>query len=257
MSRQHLRRIRTALLLSLFTALLATSCGGEDDTATTDGASTPSDPVITPAPPNSDPDVTPDTPPAEPGVPIEWFVNEGDVLAVVGVAFDDTLNIRVRPGTDQEVVATTAPISNLVATGKARSLTESIWYEVEADSTTGWVNSNFVAYLGRQVTATRTFTGVESGLNLEADSPAELGRMVAELVATVDPPARIVMSAAPTSSQVEANVTYDVVNIGDDAILGYRLEVWAKEPPGRPWSIREVEQTALCARGLSAQRECL
>ena len=66
-----------------------------------------------------------------------------------GVEADDELNIRSLPGTDQDIIGTAAPTADdLVATGRARQLPRSFWYEVNHGGVTGWVSVAFVAYEG-------------------------------------------------------------------------------------------------------------
>lgn len=45
-------------------------------------------------------------------------------------------------------------------------------------------------------------------------------------------------------------VTYDVIGLGDDSILGFRLHIFAEES-GAGFTLRTVEATVLCGRGVS------
>ena len=75
--------------------------------------------------------------------------------------------------------------------------------------------------------------------------------IVAESLASEEPPSRIVMSVAPTVGDL-GEVTYDVVGIGDDAVRGFRLHVFATpDEGGEGFVLKSVEQTVLCGRGLS------
>ncbi|MEM8922732.1 MAG: SH3 domain-containing protein [Actinomycetota bacterium] len=67
------------------------------------------------------------------------------VWTVVGVEFDDTLNVRAEPNTGASVVAELDPwTTGLTATGET-SDAAATWREIAlGDGTTGWVNSRFV-----------------------------------------------------------------------------------------------------------------
>ena len=82
----------------------------------------------------------------------------------------------------------------------------------------------------------------------------ELGMIVAEANASTDPPSRIRMSAAPTIGNL-GEVTYDVVGLGDDALFGVRLRVFGT-PEEAAFSLKSVERTLLCGRGLSPEGLC-
>ena len=92
----------------------------------------------------------------------------GDRLVVVAVDFDDVLNVRDEPmGTiiamldiirgesaerllvlrpDSSVVAAYLVDDAVVATGRARSLSRSTWYEVTVGGYTGWASAAYLAY---------------------------------------------------------------------------------------------------------------
>lgn len=192
------------------------------------------------------------SPTALPGEPFDHFARPGDVLAVVGVAHDDELNVRARPGTDQAVVATADPdADNLVATGRARLLPSSIWYEVEVDGATGWVSISFVAYAGVVDDATAELTADQPPLG--AATMVELGQAVADLVATDDPPSRVIQSG-PASEGDLGEVTFDVVGIGDDAVAGFRLHIFGTPSDGGDeFFLKSVERTTYCWRGLTGK----
>ena len=84
-----------------------------------------------------------------------------------------------------------------------------------------------------------------------------MGLIVAEAVASTDPPSRIRMSAAPTTGDVH-EVTYDVVDLGDDALFGVRVHVfYVPTEDGESFVLKSVERTLLCGRGLSAGGICV
>lgn len=241
----------------------------ESTTSTTSTTSTPPQPVTTllPArttstsvPPTTTAPEDPETPtttapsPTLPGQPIDlgWPAS-GDVLAVIGVAHDDVLNLRQAPGTDQTILAGLSPTAaDLVATGRSRSLPNSIWHEVAAEKETGWVSGAFVAYAGATDDVT---AGIVSKIGRpSAASMDALGRLVAEQVGDEEV-SRITVTVAPSSGAL-GEVTLDVVGSEDDSVRGVRLVVFG-EPLADGFSLRTVEQMVLCGRGVTQDGFCL
>ncbi len=187
-----------------------------------------------------------------PGEVWDGFAQEGDVLSVFGVEADDELNIRAMPGTDNEIIGAAAPTADdLVATGRARQLPRSFWYEVSHGGVTGWVSVAFVAYEGGTDDATAEYLA-ENG-SASAETLQDLGRIVAQGFASVDPDSELVESIAPTIGDL-GEVTYDVVGLGDDAGAGYRIHVFATEgESGESWDLRTIERTSYCTRGVTGE----
>ena len=242
------------LTLTLTATLALGACGdkigdAESSTPTSDESAATTSP---------DPDPTgsaPTTPTSEetttflPGEPFEGFADNGDVLSVIGVADDDVLNMRAAPGIDQDIVATAAPTAdNLVATGRARSLPNSIWYEVTLGAETGWVSLSFVAFAGSVDDATaQFFDGADS---IVAETMTDLGAAVAAEFASQDPPSRITQSVAPVVGDLH-EVIYDVVGLGDDAVAGFRLHIFGvPNEEGEGFVLFRIERTTFCTRGV-------
>ena len=189
------------------------------------------------------------------GEPFSFGPQEGEVLAVVGVAHDDVLNVRAVPGIGGDVVAELEPLGDqVVATGRARLLPTSIWYEVTVGGATGWVNSSFVGFLGDTDDATSEVTS-ELGETPTAGTMVDLGVIVAGALASTDPPSVITMVVAPTVGDL-GEVTYDAVGFGDDAVLGVRLHVFG-QPNGEEFTLETVERTWLCGRGVTEEGLCV
>jgi hypothetical protein len=235
---------------------------GDDDTTTTEAADAASSTTVTSVDDAEESTTTETTETSTetttededlPGEAIDLFVEIGDVLGVVGVSDDDTLNVRAKPGTDQEILTTVdGETDDLVGTGRARSLPSSIWYEVSVDGDIGWVSSSFVAFLGGTDDATAEF--MADGGSVSAETMTDLGQLVAERFASEDPPSKIVQTVAPTVGDL-GEVVYDVVGIGDDALLGYRLHIFATEDDnGETFTVSNIERTSLCTRGLDGER---
>lgn len=258
---------RPTAMLALLPLLFALAACGGDDTATEETTSTSVAPSTTAGGTSSTTGQATSSTAATststgvtttggtttlPGEPIDSILQAGDVVGVVGVAHDDQLNVRQAPGTDQTILAGAGPTEDdLVATGLARKLPQSIWYELTLDGVTGWANSSYVAYIGATDDATAAYLA-------EVDRPSaatmeELGLIVADWFASEDPESDIVQSVAPSVGDL-GEVTIDVVGIGDDSILGYRLHIFAEpSAAGDSFSLRTIERTWLCWRGLAGE----
>lgn len=174
---------------------------------------------------------------------------------MIGVAADDVLNVRAGPGTDQPVVAELDPLATEVAaTGRGRQLPSSIWLEVEVDGTTGWASSAFLAHLGATTDITSRLR--ERGPLPSAETLLQLADAVVDLVANDDPEPRTAISDGPSVGDL-GEVTVDVVGMGDDAGFGVRLVIFAFEDEGgESFTVRTVEQTQFCSRGVSEDGVC-
>ncbi len=174
----------------------------------------------------------------------------GATLAVVGIQYDATLPLHSEPGPDKPVVASLGPLEDhVVATGKARQVDSSRWFEVTAAGMTGWADSTSLAYLGATDDVTRRIVD-KLGAPPTADSMLELGRIVATTESsTDDPKSRVTVTVAPTTVGDVGEVTYDVVGFPDDAIAGERLHVLGTR--GDKFTLTKVEATTLCRRGVS------
>lgn len=168
-------------------------------------------------------------------------VERGDVLTVVGVAYDDTLNVRARPGTDQPVVTELTPTAEVSMTGQAWRLPSSDWYEVEVGP--GWVSAD---------------------QNVEAETVAELGRLYIQEILSRDrllvgadrgplvgPRTEAVVSVAPTDDEM----TYDIVGFEDETYHGVRVRLVARRSEqSDPLTIDRPEITPLCSKGVDVRQ---
>ncbi len=240
-------------------ALLASACGDDDTEAADDTTSsidetTSSDTTEPETTTTTTTTSTTTTTTGLPGDPFEGFAKDGDVLAVMGVAHDDKLNIREGPGTDQALLTRVGPLEdNLTATGRARALSRSIWYEVSTeDGITGWANIAFLGFMGAVDDATAEF--LDGGDLPVTETMEQMGELVAAGFASTDPESSIVQSVAPTPGDLH-EITYDVIGIGDDAVAGYRLHVFAVSngDADEGFTLKSIERTTFCSRGLSGE----
>lgn len=85
----------------------------------------------------------------------------------------------------------------------------------------------------------------------------ELGRTVARLRAGDDPESDIVVADGPTVGDV-GEITVDIVGLGDGSVGGERLKIFAEPGAGgASFTVRSVEATTLCRRGVTADRLCV
>jgi hypothetical protein len=190
-----------------------------------------------------------------PGDSIDFGPAADDVLAVIGVAHDDVLNLRAAPGADQGILSGIPPLhTELVALGHTRELPRSFWIEVDYQGTTGWVNLSFVGYLGDTFDATSAVVD-ELGDRPSAPTMLELGESVARVLASDEPPSELVVTVAPRDGD-PAEVTIDVIGLGDDAVRGLRAHVFGSPSDGG-FVLDTVEVTSLCGRGVTDDGACI
>ena len=208
--------------------------------------------------------VVPTTAPASsaslPGERIEIYPYEGARLAVVGVAADDTLNVRTGPGTDYPVAFDLEPLADDIrATGHNRTVGEGTWAEVDAGGRSGWASVRFLLQPGlvEDVTA-RWYPSPSdrpSASTMTALAQAVERRWRQESIGSDrsdEPGSRVVVVDGPHSGDL-AEVTVDVLGLHDDTLGGVRLHVFAERAAGR-FTVRTVEVTELCRRGVTEGR---
>jgi hypothetical protein len=136
----------------------------------------------------------------------------------------------------------------LVALGNTRDIGPAFWIEVDYEGTVGWVHMGFVGFEG--VTDDMTaFVVDELGERPTAATLSELGLIIAEVFASEEPESDLVM-VTPESVGDLGEVTYDVIGLGDDAVRGLRVHVFA-DPVSDGFSVHSVEVTTICGRGVS------
>lgn len=252
-------------------AVVVVSCGGSTNDSTTTipslGSTTlaSSTTVVTQAPTDATTTTTESTTTSSEstttsttlaGQEIDFGPGEGDRLMVIGVRYDDTLNLRAGPGPGEPILAEIPPTSmDLVATGHTRRLPSSFWTEVEFDGTVGWVHMRYVGYEGN-VTDDTSAVVAKLGEQRTATTMTDLGEAVAAIYVASDGPISDVVQVTEVAMGDLAEVTYDVIGLGDDAVRGVRIHVFAQDADGG-FGLKSVEVTAICDRGLDADRACV
>lgn len=248
-----------AVLASLL--LLAASCGDTERDSANSGSTTTTaagaDSTTTSTTAGGDASTTSRPAGELPGERMEIFPYEGAALAVVGVAAEDRLNVRAGPGVSFEVVFDLAPLATgITATGHNRSLESGgIWAEIRMEGRTGWANTSFLLQPGRTDDVTSQVLE-RSSRRPRAETMRKLGRIVAESRASDAPRSSITVVAAPTAGDL-AEITVDVIGLGDDSVGGERLKVFAQpDHDGGGFTLRTVEATSLCSRGVTDDGLC-
>ena len=225
-----------------------------------------------------------------PGEPYEWGPAEGTLLSVVGVPqlplhdvpageFIATLDIsnpyesllRVREAPSGEVIASIdSPSGGIVATGSTRRLPgsewpDAVWSEVRVAGLTGWARAAHLAPTGLTDDVTAHLIDL-LGERPEGDTLVDLAVVVGGALATEEPRSLVHTVTRPIVHEGIGEVTVDVLNIGDDSLLGFRLHVfaipaaedWMSEDPG-PFTLRTVERTIICHshRGVTDDSLCI
>lgn len=212
------------------------------------------DPTTAPGGPTPIPTSVPDLPGSE----WDLYVPEtGEVVAVVGVAHDDILEVHSAPGENAPLVGTLEPTAdNVLSLGEGRMLPSSIWWRVTRGDLTGWVGSRYMTRLGLVDDITSQVVDSLGGIP-SAETILDLGMLVADVRASEEPPSLIAVSVAPTVGDL-GEITIDVVGLGDDAIQGERLHVFgAPTEGGEGFSLMSVEATIMCTRGVTTDGFCL
>jgi len=191
-------------------------------------------------------------------------VPAGEIIATLGLLNPYVGLLEVRQAPSGDVLASPDSWADaIVATGRTRALATTTWHELRVAGLTGWSSAAYLAQLG----ATDDLTGhiIEIlGERPQADTLLDLGFIVANTVASDEPPSRIVVSVEPFVFEAIGEMTIDVINLGDDSVLGYRLDIftdagddWMSDNPG-PFTLRAVESTVLCytSRGVTEDGLC-
>ena len=171
-----------------------------------------------------------------------------DALMVVGVRYNDVLNVREGPGTEFPVVTVLDPDAvNIAALGLTWLRPDSAWFAVSIDGEQGWASGAFLLHRGGIVDITDQVVE-RLGEVPESGSLITLGLTVAEAMASDAPPSSVEQPAAVVVGAV-GEMIVDVVGLGDDSVGGFRLRVVASDVDGT-WVLDRVEATLLCLRGV-------
>ncbi len=229
------------------TLAISTTTTAPDPTTTTAPVLTTT--TTTPAPHTTTTTTTAATTTTMAGRSIDFGPAEGDVLMVVGVRHDDVLNMRVGPGADQPIRDGIPPtFDGLIAEGNTRELPSSFWIQVDYDATSGWVHMGYVGFHGDTRDDTSWVTGELDEIPM-ARSMTSLAQLVAARYASEGEPESDIVQVTPVTEGDLTEVTYDVIGLGDDAVRGFRLHLFA-EQGSHGFTLKSLEVTTICGRGV-------
>jgi hypothetical protein len=244
-----MRHLGWLAVVAVVVAVLGAACGGDGTTSA--GSGTGADGTTTTVATSTTSTTAPPADGALPGERIEIYPYEGAPLAVVGVAADDTLNVRSGPGVDFDVVFELEPLATgVAATGHNRGLgDEGIWSEITSEGRTGWANTSYLLQPGG-VDDITTEIAPRPEDRPRAETMRQLGETVAAMRASDDPRSSIVVVDGPQVGDL-AEITVDVIGFGDDSVGGERLHIFAEpDEGGEGFVLRTVERTVLCSRAV-------
>jgi hypothetical protein len=144
-----------------------------------------------------------------------------------------------------------AVVGVAVATGTNRQLDSgAIWAELEIGDITGWANTAFLLQSGvvEDVTASRYPTPSDRPT---AETLVDLAQVVADAQRWQD----VTIVDGPSVGDL-GEVAVDVLGLRDDSVGGVRLRIFAEEGPDG-FTVRTVEQTARCRRGVGEDGLCV
>lgn len=262
---------RTLPAVVLAAGLLLTACGtetaqdgpGEEPTSSapspTEAGTEPSaeEPTSPEEPSSPEPSATED--PTDAAVAAAELPGEvvdvpplNEVVAVIAVEAGSGLHYRTGPGTEFESVGTLEPLGVSPAYGEIRRREDgSHWAQVmKTDGWFFWMNMKHLAFPGETTDITADLAELPSAATVE-----EVGLLVAgQRTADQPPSVETVVVDGPVEGDA-GEVVIDVVGIGDDALAGERLRV-VTERTGQGHTVRSVELTPLCARGVTDDGVC-
>lgn len=258
-----MRRVPVVLALSMLMA----GCGIDSGATTSPPTTTPTTstapsttlPPATTMPPTTTlpPTTTVPAPTTTtiPGEPIDFGPRAGDVLMVIGVRYDDVLNLRAAPGATRPILDEIPPTEmGLVALGETRTVPGAFWIKVRYEGTEGWVHLGYVAYAGDVDDQTAYVVDTLHGYPTAA-TMAELGEIIAATFESDDVESKVVQVNPVTVGDL-AEVTFDVIGLADDAVGGVRLHVFA-EKVSDGFNFKAVEVMLICSRGVDDDGACV
>jgi hypothetical protein len=191
-----------------------------------------------------------DTPPPLdlPGTRFVIGPARGQPMVVVGVRYDDELNLRTLPDPAAPVVATAAPLATtplIRSAGEGRLLDRSAWWYVSVDDRSAWANMSF---LGSVASPSDAFADLRDQLPaVEADDLDALVTAIAELEGGEEPRPVVTLASRPTAT----GVTFDLIGLGDDAVKGLRFAITVEPTALGSVRLTAALRTPICSRGVS------
>lgn len=165
-------------------------------------------------------------------------------LAVVGVQWNDKLNVRRTPSATAPVLARLAPLTTGVrATGKRSGP----WVQVRVPAGAGWVHGRYLGALAEPVDVTGEARSVGVAPTRKALLRKVAGQQAESGEGTLVGPVLVARRGNA--------LTGDVLGYADDAIAGERFQV-VVVPGEAGFEVKSATAAAICARGVDASGVC-
>lgn len=164
----------------------------------------------------------------------------------------NVLNVRAASDPQEETLGELDPLGGLATlTGRAVSVSEQTWAEIEGDDGVGWVAS---PYLGAAEEVTEDYSDLPAQQSEAAVADAVAEEALAQLP-ELDEEDAVLVRAVGDSTEEELQVL-DFAGLPDDSVRGDRLVITVGPEAGE-WEVTEVEATPICHRGVSEEGLCL
>lgn len=187
----------------------------------------------------------------------------GEVLDVVGVRYDDVLNIRDQANASSSIVATAAPFAanpQLISGGEGLLINGGAWWKLTVNGTPAWANASFLG----QVSPNTEDLMPTLTTNMSSTTSADLNALIVDIAAALaaGPTPSVVLSTEPVGlDAIGSEATIDVLGIGDDSVMGWRIRILfnnvfddinAQNPQLIGVELVAADGFPICHRGLQA-----
>lgn len=239
---------------STTTAAAAASSTAAPATSSTTAAAAPS---TTAAPASS----STTTVVASVGSPYSIGPAQGELMDVVGVAWDDVLNFRSAADPSASIVDTVPPFATspaVASEGDGWLLANSAWWHVSVGGQEAWANATFLGQLGSTSNIFSDLTNTMPSL-----SAPDLDTLAFNIgsARSGGPVPLVVLSTEPIAIDAQGGeVTIDVIGLGDDSVKGERISIGfrflfddinAASPQVVEIELISATAQAICGRGMS------
>lgn len=153
----------------------------------------------------------------------------GETLDVVGVRYDDVLNIRDQADASSAIVATAAPFAanpQLISGGEGLLFNPNggAWWKVTVNGNAAWASASFLG----QVSPNNEDLLPVLTANMPSTTSPNLNTLIIDIATALaaGPTPSVVLSTEPVGiDAIGSEATIDVLGIGDDSVKGWRIRI--------------------------------